>query len=344
MGTASRKVVIGVLLLFLTALDAHAEDMLLFTYFRDNGQHGVHLAMTTNGVDFVALNEDKPIFKPPAWAGQNLTRDASIIYRDGMFRMVWTSQWKGRIFGYAESPDLVNWSEARQVRPFSESLPAEDQPDNIWAPEIHWDPVKRNYFILFASTTPRERKDDDLSNNDGKRGSQYDNRMYVTRTTDFRTYSDAKLFFDRGFASIDAVMQRDEVIQRWMMVIKCSRDWRLKTMPGRNLWLTSTSFDLDHLDFAPLEGPIAGNHSAMFSNARPEKSMAEGPSLLYYQDRWLLVWDEPAGHGFQLATSPDLKTWTHVKEATFPSRGLHGTLFLAPSNTVGWLAKPAPAR
>ncbi len=333
--------IVGILLLCLAASFACAEDVLLFTYFRDNGQHGVNLAMSTNGVDFVALNDDKPIFKPPAWAGQNLTRDASIVYRDGVFRMVWTSHWKGSIFGYAESRDLVHWSESRQVRPFLESLPAEDQPDNIWAPEIHWDPLEQDYFILFASTTPRERKDDDNSNNNAKRGSQYDNRMYITRTKDFRTYSSAKLFFDRGFASIDAVMRRDEANRRWVMVIKCSRDWNLKTMPGRNLWLTFTGLDMGHLDFTPLEGPIAGNHSPMFSNPDPRKSMAEGPSLLYYRDRWLLVWDEPAGNGIQLATSPDLKEWTHIKEAIFPHRGLHGTLFLAPQSAVGWLAKPS---
>jgi hypothetical protein len=338
------RLLAGILLCCLAASVARAEDVLLFTYFRDNGQHGVNLAMTTNGEEFVALKDDKPIFTPPAWPGQNLTRDASILHRDGLFRMVWTSHWKGRIFGYAESRDLVHWSEPKQVRPFPASLPAEDQPDNIWAPEIHFDPLKQDYFILFASTTPRERNDDDDSNNNGKRGSQYDNRMYITRTKDFRTFTDAKLFFDRSFASIDAVMRRDEENKHWVMVIKCSRDWNLKAMPGRNLWLTFTGLDMDQLDFSPLEGPIAGNHSKMFSNPEPRKSMAEGPSLLYYRDRWLLAWDEPAGAGVQLATSPDLKTWTHIKEAQFPPHALHGTLFLAPRNAVGWLAKPTESR
>jgi hypothetical protein len=320
----------------------NAGEVLLFTYFRKNGQDGIHLSTTTNGVNFFPLNEDKPIFKPPQWPGQNLTRDASVLYHEGKFRMVWTSEWRGRIFGYAESSDLVNWSEPRQVKPFAENLPRDDQPDNIWAPEIHWDPLKQDYFILFASTTPRERNDEDDSNNNGKRGSQYDNRMFITRTRDFRTYSSARLFFDRGFASIDAVMRRDEVNQRWVMVIKCSRDETLKDMPGRNLWVTFTGLDMDHLSFSPLEGPIAGNHSPMFSNPEPRKSMAEGPSLLRYQDRWLLVWDEPAGGGVQLATSPDLKTWKHLKEAQFPPLAQHGTLLLAPRSAIGWLPVASP--
>lgn len=333
-----RRVLMSALVLGLgRAVAASEDDVLLLTYFRDNGQHGVNLAMSSNGVDFIALNEGSPVFKPPAWPGQNLTRDSSILHRDGKFRMVWTSAWKGRIFGYAESTNLVDWSEPRQITPFPKTLPSEDQPDNIWAPEIHWDPVKQDYFILFASTTPRERNDDDKSNNNGRIGSQYDNRMFITRTKDFATFTDAKLFFDRGFASIDAVMRIDEAKKRWVMVIKCSRDETLDWMPGRNLWITFTGLDLDHPDFSPLQGPIAGNHSPMFSDPAPRKAMAEGQSLLRYQDRWLLLWDEPAGNGFQLATSPDLATWTHVRNAKLPKPGLHGTLFLAPRGSVGWL-------
>ena len=295
--------------------------------------------MTTNGVDFFALNDDQAIFKPPQWPGQNLTRDASVLYHDGKFRMVWTSGWKGRIFGYAEADDLVHWSEPLQVKPFPDELLAEDQPDNIWAPEIHFDPLKQNYFILFASTTPRERNNENDSNNDGKRGSQYDNRIYITRTKDFQNWSAAKVFYPCDFASIDAVMRRDEANQRWVMVFKCSRDDNLKRMPGRNLWLTFANLDLDKPNFTPLEGPIAGNHSPMCSNPEPRKSMAEGPSLLWLNDRWLLTWDEPAGSGLQLATSPDLKKWTHIKSAKFPVHGQHGTLFFAPESVVDSLEK-----
>ena len=162
-------------------------------------------------------------------------------------------------------------------------------------------------------------------------GSKYDNRIFIIRTTDFSTFSNATLFFDRDFACIDAVMRIDEATRRWVMVIKCSRNEDLPKMPGRNLWLTYTGLDMDHIDFSPLEGPIAGNHSPMFSNSEPRKPMAEGQSLLRYKGRWLLVWDEPAGDGFQLATSPDLKTWTHVRNAKFAFEGktFHGTLFLA---------------
>jgi len=267
-----------------------APEVLLFTYFRDNGQHGINLATSADGVNFAPLNDDQPVFIPPKWPGQNLTRDASIIYHEGRYHMVWTSAWTGRVFGYANSADLKNWSEPVPVKPFPESLPAEDQPDNVWAPEIHWDPLKHDFFILFASTTPRERNDADASNNNGKVGSQYDNRIHITRTRDFKTFTAARKYFDRDFASIDAVMRIDDAAHCWVMVIKCSRDENLQWMPGRNLYLTRTAgMDTDDPGFGPLSGPIAGNHSPMFSDPAPRKSMAEGQTLLRYQGRWILV-------------------------------------------------------
>jgi len=320
-----------------TAETSKDDSVLLFTYFRDNGQYGVCLAKSEDGETFTPLNDDKPIFTPPKWKGQNLVRDSSILYQDGLYHMVWTSSWKGRIFGYANSKDLVNWSTPQQITPFPASLPAEDQPDNIWAPEIQWDPLKKDFFILFSSTTPREKNDEDNSNNNGKKGSTYDNRVYLTRTKDFATYTTPKVIFDQDFASIDAVMRIDEATQRWVMVIKCSRDVNLPKMPGRNLWITYTGLDMNQIQWTPLEGPIAGNHSKMFSNPEPQKSMAEGQSLLRYKNKWLLLWDEPAGDEFQIATSPDLKNWTHNRKAQFPAKGKHGTLFLAPRSTVGWL-------
>jgi hypothetical protein len=314
------------------------DEVMLFSYFRDNGKHGVFLAATEDGVTFSPLNGNRPIFAPPAWPRQNLTRDPSILFHEGTFHMVWTSHWTGRIFGYASSKNLADWSEPVAVRPFPGSLPDADQPANVWAPEIHRDPERRDFFILFASTTPRERGDADGSNNDGKPGSKYDNRVFITRTTDFRAFGDARLYFDRDFASIDAVMKADPASGRWAMVIKCSRDETLATMPGRNLWIAFTGGnDTDRPGFGPLTGPIAGNRSPMFSNPRPRHSMAEGPSLLRHKDLWWLVWDEPAGGGLQLATSPDLAVWTHRKDARFPSHAQHGTLFLAPRSAVAWM-------
>jgi hypothetical protein len=313
-----------------------AEDqVLLFACFRENGQAGVNLATSSDGVHFTPLNGDKPIFTPPDWPGQNLTRDPSVLYRDGLFRMVWTSNWKGRVFGYAESPDLVRWSAPLMVQPFPATLAEDDQPENIWAPEIHWDPAAREYFILFAATTKRERTDGDGSDNKGDNSSPYDNRVHIVRTKDCRAFSEARLFFDQGFSSIDAVMHLDADGKRWVMVIKDSRNADLAEMPGRNLRLSYTGLNLGRPSFTPVSSPIAGDNAPLFTD--PKNSMAEGPSLIRLQGLWWLYWDEPAGSGMNLATSPDLKSWTHRKDLMMPAKVQHGTAFFAPRRAVGWL-------
>ena len=109
-----------------------SDEALLFTYFKGNGQFGPSLAQSTDGIHFTPLNNGEPFFRPPQWPNQqNLIRDASVLYRDGAFHMVWTTGWSGRIFGYASSKDLVNWSEPRQVTPFPATLPHQDQPCNV---------------------------------------------------------------------------------------------------------------------------------------------------------------------------------------------------------------------
>jgi hypothetical protein len=161
--------------------------------------------------------------------------------------------------------------------------------------------------------------------------------MHITRTADGRAFSPARLFFDQGFSSIDAVMHLDPAAPRWVIVIKCSRNADLPVMPGRNLRIAYTGLDLDRPAFTPVSAPIAGDNAPLFTD--PKNSMAEGQSLIRYRNQWWLYWDEPAGSGINLATSPDLKTWTHCKDLAMPARIHHGTAFFAPRRAVAWLAR-----
>ncbi len=334
-----RTLIFYLLVASLASASAKSKNIFLFTYFRDNGVEGVFLATSTDGRNFQTANNGKPIMPPADWKGQNLTRDPSIIYRDGLFRMVWTSHWTGKVFGYAESRDLLNWSKPVMVSPFSEVTDPLDLPDNVWAPEIHWDAKKKDYFILYSSTTVRERTDRDSSDNSGKNASQYDNRVYITRTKDGKSFTPGKLFFDQGFSTIDGVMRFDAKNSRWAYVGKVSRNVDVAVRPGRNLFLSFTGPDLDKPAFTPASAPIAGTHSPIFSNPDPVKSMAEGQCLLHHDNLWWLYWDEPAGNGMQLATSPDLSTWTHIKGSSFPHKAQHGTIIVVPASAVKQLLK-----
>lgn len=309
------------------SLRAADDDVLVLSFFRDNGQAGVFLAASEDGVNFVPLNGDQPVMKPAPWPQQNLTRDPSIVYRNGKFHLVWTSNWKGRVFGYAESTDLLNWTEAVKVTPFPESLPDAEQPRNVWAPEIHWDEAKQEFAILWSSTTDKESNDGDGSTMNGKEGG-HDHRIYVTRTKDGKTFTPAALFFEPGYCCIDAVLARTG--DRWTMVFKDEREIALG---GKNLKFAYTP----DLATAPKVegGPVAGPGSPL----RP-KEMAEGPSLFLWNGVWNLYWDAFANGHYSLATSPDLKTWTdRTAELKLPPHPRHGTVFRAPRAVVEKLKK-----
>ena len=129
----------------------------LFSYFLENGQDGLHLAYSHDGLTWTALKDGKS-FLPPKVGGK-LMRDPCICTGpDGEFHMVWTSNWQGRVFCYATSPDLVKWSDSVMVTPFPASLPADDQPGNVWAPEIHRDPVRDDLEVASVKEVKKLRK------------------------------------------------------------------------------------------------------------------------------------------------------------------------------------------
>jgi beta-galactosidase len=299
-----------------SGLTLAADDVVLMAYFRDNGNAGTFLCVSEDGLKFRPLNNGRPIFTPGTWPGQGLTRDPSILYHDGNFRLVWTTNWTGRVFGYAESADLAKWSEPVLVSPFPEGSDPQDVPKSVWAPEIHWDPLQKNYLILWSSNTPRL-------------GGF---RTFATRTTDGKTFTPAKLFFDPGIAVIDAQMLLDPSRPnglQWLMVVK---DERAIKEGGKALHLTAAPLDFNK-PWAPLSPSVIGPGSTV----RPEE-MVEGGCLVKFGGEYRLYCDAFANGHYSLAESPDLKTWTDLTpQLDLPKGVRHGTVFTAPRAAVGWL-------
>src|SRR5690606_870085 len=113
-------------------------EVYLFSYFKGNGEDGLYLAYSPDGYHWEELGENQSFLIPQA--GQDkLMRDPCIIRgKDGKFHMVWTVSWNEKGIGYANSEDLIHWSEQRY-------LPVmEHEPDarNAWAPEVYYDEAK----------------------------------------------------------------------------------------------------------------------------------------------------------------------------------------------------------
>jgi len=120
-----------------------ADEVYMFSYFKNNGEDGLHLAYSNDGYTWTAMNHDSSVLRPQV-GGDKLMRDPCIIRgADGSFHMVWTVSWKEKGVGYASSDDLLHWS-TQQFLPMMEH---ESMTLNAWAPEIFYDRNKKEYLI-----------------------------------------------------------------------------------------------------------------------------------------------------------------------------------------------------
>jgi len=177
----------------------------LFTSFRGDGD-GLHLAYSTDARIWTDLSR---IFLKPE-VGSKLMRDPHIARGpDGLFHLVWTSGWSDQGIGYANSPDLLNWSEQRFL-PLTENRPGTK---TCWAPEVYYETSLGQYLIVWSSNieTP-----DVTPPNGGF------HRAYYVLTKDFKTFTEPTMLFDPGFNNIDTTMLK--VNGRYHLVFKETDD------------------------------------------------------------------------------------------------------------------------
>lgn len=271
----------------------------LYSSFRNNGEDGLHLAYSDDGLTFTALNGDASFLAPAV--GGNLMRDPSICQGpDGMFHLVWTTGWWDKGIGIAHSADLIHWS-AETFLPVMGS-----QPDalNCWAPEIFYDDATKRFLIFWATTIngafPETYNPDDDNNH----------RIYYVSTADFETYTDTQLFYDPGFNCIDAFIAKDN--DRYVMFIK---DETKVPVAEKNIRMAFS----DHAagPYGPASAPIS-----------PLGLWVEGPSAVKAGGQWILYYDA-YGNGYMGGeASTDLENWWDItSQITFPSGTRHGTVF-----------------
>lgn len=107
----------------------------VFSYFKGNGEGGLHLAGSTDGLKWKAFKNDESFLKPEL-SKDKLMRDPCIIKgHDGKYHMVWTVSWTDKGLGYASSEDLISWSEQQYIPVMAH----EEGARNTWAPEITLD-------------------------------------------------------------------------------------------------------------------------------------------------------------------------------------------------------------
>ncbi len=286
-------------------------DMYLFSYFVNNGEDGLHLAYSPDGLKWYALKNNAS-FLTPEVGEDKLMRDPCIISGpDGKFHMVWTVSWKERGIGYASSSDLIHWSEQK----FLPVMEREPMARNCWAPEIFYDEDSKQYLIFWSTTIPGRFPETETAGDNG-----YNHRMYYVTTKDFQNFSQTKLFYDQGFNVIDGTLIKERAI--YVLFLK---DETLSP-PEKNIRV-ATSSELTGKYSRPSE-PITGNY------------WAEGPTPVKMDDYYIVYFDKYRKGKMGAVRSKDLKKWEDISEQIdFPEGTRHGTVFKVSEKVIKELQK-----
>jgi arabinoxylan arabinofuranohydrolase len=130
----------------------------LFTYFHGNDKQGEQIcfAVSLDGYNYRALNNDKPVIVSGAISETGGVRDPHILRtRDGeTFYMVVTDMvsangWdSNRGMVLLKSNDLVNWtSSAINIQ---KKYPGQEQLKRVWAPQTIYDPHANKYMVYWS--------------------------------------------------------------------------------------------------------------------------------------------------------------------------------------------------
>ncbi|WP_335987541.1 glycoside hydrolase family 43 protein [Glycomyces sp. MUSA5-2] len=157
-------------------------------YFKESptmtdDSYALHLAVSTDGLDWMPLNQNNPVATPTAGTGG--LRDPFILRKQSGGFVVLATDLKGRIFNLNnqyihvwDSADLTSFTGYRRVQLHTMAT-------HSWAPTAFWDPGRGQYGVVYSA-------------HNGVRDV-----LMVNYTSDFVNMGAAQTFFDPGFSVLD---------------------------------------------------------------------------------------------------------------------------------------------
>lgn len=278
----------------------------MFSYFKNNGEDGLHLAYSIDGLKWEALKNDES-FLVPQLSSDKLMRDPCIIKGpDGKFHMVWTVSWSEKGIGYANSLDLINWSEQK----FIPVMEHEKSTKNSWAPELFYDKKNEQYLIFWASTVSEK-----YTETENQSEGNWNHRMYFTTTKDFINFSETKIFLEPGFNVIDATISNYD--SSYFMVIK-DETYLPEAKKTLHILFSDNLYDWD----VTISDAISW-------------SWVEGPTITKINDDWVIYFDQYKKGSFGAITSSNLLKWEDISEEIKLPNGIrHGTIFKVSKSVI----------
>ncbi|PXY42252.1 beta-galactosidase [Flavobacterium cheongpyeongense] len=285
-------------------------DGYVFTYFKGNGEDGLHLAYSEDGYKWNTLKNDAS-FLTPEVGKDKLMRDPCVIKGgNGLYHMVWTVSWTDKGIGYASSKDLIHWSKQE----FIPVMAHEEKARNTWAPEITYDEKSKTYMIYWASTI-----DGKFLETKSEEEKGYNHRIYYTTTKDFKKFSKTKLLYEPGFNVIDASIVKTN--DGFTMYLKDET----KVPVQKNLKIATSKKLLG--PYTKASEPITGNY------------WAEGPTAIQINNEWVVYFDKYTQKKYG-AVKQTAKGWEDISEqVSFPNGTRHGTVIKVSASEIEALKK-----
>ncbi|MEU2284872.1 family 43 glycosylhydrolase [Streptomyces sp. NPDC013178] len=247
----------------------------------EQGLRDPFIIRSPEGDKFYQIATDLRIYGNGDWDASQRTGSKSI--------MVW------------ESTDLVHWTNQRLVKV------SPDSAGNTWAPEAFYDAQRGEYVVFWASK---------LYDNEAHSGDTYNRMMYAT-TRDFYTFSEPKVWIDRGYSVIDSTVIRHD--GTYYRLSKDERNNTSSTPNSKFIFEEKSDSLLSTSWTAVAEGIGKGAMNA-----------AEGPLVFKSntEEKWYAFLDEFGGRGYIPFETTDLDSgvWTPSTGYDLPARPRHGTV------------------
>ena len=261
----------------------------LFCYFvgNDPEQERIHFAVSEDGYNFEALNNNKPVIVQTK--GKQCMRDPYIFKgEDGYYYIVATDMKsaEGWVSNHAlvtwKSKDLITWTDETviDIRDFGGKFA---ETTRAWAPQAMWDAEKGQYMVYWAHSTYQENVA----------------QMYYAYTTDFKTLTEPQLLYERpGIQTIDGDIAYSEETGKYYLYFKHDEDQTIA-------YVTSDK----------LSGPYT-SEPVVVSLA---PTGVEGSSIynITGTDTWVMIMDEYSTDHYFMQQTTDFENFKPVKYEDF---------------------------
>ncbi|MCL6218091.1 family 43 glycosylhydrolase [Zunongwangia pacifica] len=261
----------------------------LFTYFTGNGdgEEAIRYAISKDGYNFYALNNNEPIISSNEISLSGGVRDPHILRKeDGSgYYMVVTdllSQkgWTNTAMTLLTSDDMVSWSSS--IIDIPQTYPEFSKVMRVWAPQTIYDAAAKKYMVYFSMLEP----------------GSYDKIYYAYVNEDFTGLESApkQLFFNPNKkASIDGdIIKKD----------------------GKFYLFYKTEGDQDKGIKVAISDSLTSGYKAEPGNVDQTDKAVEGSGVfkLINSEDYILMYDVYMDGSYQFTKSSDLKNFEIVDE------------------------------